>query len=110
MYDNPATSKFAVIEAARSIATKSFADTLWVASDKLSKEFDDQRKTSEMIIDWIDPFVDLKEKVDLITNVEDLRELKKKNQWLWKEIDDYFISHANKLKWSTTANNEQNNG
>jgi len=52
----------------------------------------------------------LRDIIDSITNIEDLRELKKKNQWLWKEIDDYFISHANKLKWSTTANKEQNNG
>lgn len=40
MWDNSAVSKFAVLEAARSIATKSFADTLGIASDKLSKEHD----------------------------------------------------------------------
>jgi len=38
MYDNPASSDFSVIEAARSIATKSFADTLGIASDKLELE------------------------------------------------------------------------
>lgn len=48
MYWNNAVSDFAVLEAARSIATKSFADTLGIASDKLSKEFDDRRK----IIEW----------------------------------------------------------
>ena len=54
MYDNPAISDFAVIEAARSIATKSFADTLWIASDKLSKEFDGIRQEKEEInIEWI---------------------------------------------------------
>lgn len=47
MYSNPAISDFAVLEAARSIATKSFADTLWIASDKLSKEFDAIRKERE---------------------------------------------------------------
>lgn len=47
MYWNPAISNFAVLEAARSIATKSFADTLGIASDKLSKEFDDLRKIKE---------------------------------------------------------------
>lgn len=47
MYDNPAVSKFSVIEAARSIATKSFADTLWIASDKLSKELDEAREKIE---------------------------------------------------------------
>jgi len=49
MYWNPAISNFAVLEAARSIATKSFADTLWIASDKLSKEFDDLRKAKEEV-------------------------------------------------------------
>lgn len=49
MYSNPAVSDFAVLESARSIATKSFADTLWIASDKLSKEFDDLRKAKEDI-------------------------------------------------------------
>ena len=44
MFDNPAVSKFAVIEAARSMATKSFADTLRIASDKLSKELDEVRE------------------------------------------------------------------
>ena len=38
-YDNPASSRFNVYEASRSIATKAFADTLWIASDKLSWEF-----------------------------------------------------------------------
>lgn len=59
MYDNPAVSKFAVIEAARSIATKSFADTLWVASDKLSKELDEVREKieaenipMEKVVEW----------------------------------------------------------
>lgn len=47
MYDNPAVSDFVVLEAARSIATKAFADTLWIASDKLSKEFDEIRKQKE---------------------------------------------------------------
>lgn len=47
MYSNPAISDFVVLEAARSIATKSFADTLWIASDKLSKEFDELRKQRE---------------------------------------------------------------
>ena len=47
MYANPAISDFVVLEAARSIATKSFADTLGIASDKLSKEFDDLRKQRE---------------------------------------------------------------
>ncbi len=47
MYWNPAISNFAVLESARSIATKSFADTLWIASDKLSKEFDELRKQRE---------------------------------------------------------------
>lgn len=47
MYANPAISDFVVLEAARSIATKSFADTLWIASDKLSKEFDELRKQKE---------------------------------------------------------------
>ncbi|HNG97865.1 MAG TPA: hypothetical protein PLW93_06325 [Candidatus Absconditabacterales bacterium] len=49
MYGNPAISNFAVLEAARSIATKSFADTLGIASDKLSKEFDDLRKAKEEV-------------------------------------------------------------
>jgi hypothetical protein len=48
MYDNPAISSFSVIEAARSMATKSFADTLGIASDKLSKEFDEMRKQKEI--------------------------------------------------------------
>lgn len=47
MYANPAISDFVVLEAARSIATKSFADTLGIASDKLSKEFDELRKQKE---------------------------------------------------------------
>ena len=47
MYKNPAVSKFVVMEAARSIATKSFADTLGIASDKLSKEFDGLREKRE---------------------------------------------------------------
>lgn len=49
MYANPAVSDFVVLESARSIATKSFADTLWIASDKLSKEFDELRKQKEEI-------------------------------------------------------------
>lgn len=59
MFDNPAVSKFAVIEAARSIATKSFADTLWIASDKLSKELDEVREKiqqenipMDQVIEW----------------------------------------------------------
>ena len=47
MYWNPAVSDFAVLESARSIATKSFADTLGIESDNLSKEFDDLRKQRE---------------------------------------------------------------
>ena len=47
MYENPATSNFNVYEAARSMATKSFADTLWIASDRLSKEFDNLREERE---------------------------------------------------------------
>ncbi len=42
-YDNPASSRFNVYEASRSIATKAFADTLWIASDRISKEFDQMR-------------------------------------------------------------------
>lgn len=48
-YKNPQTSVFNVYESARSIATKSFADTLWIASDKLSKEFDSIREAKEDI-------------------------------------------------------------
>lgn len=50
MFDNPAVSNYAVLEAARSIATKSFADTLGIASDRLSKEFDSLRKEREASI------------------------------------------------------------
>jgi len=46
-FKNPATNRFNVFESARSIATKSFADTLWIASDKLSKEFDSLRDKIE---------------------------------------------------------------
>lgn len=49
MFQNNAISDFVVLEAARSIATKSFADTLWIASDKLSKEFDSIREAKEDI-------------------------------------------------------------
>lgn len=60
MYSNPAVSDYAVLEAARSMATKSFADTLWVASDKLALEnqaLQEARKTKEEsnmddLIDW----------------------------------------------------------
>ena len=48
-YKNPQTSVYNVYESARSIATKSFADTLWIASDKLSKEFDAIREKKEEI-------------------------------------------------------------
>lgn len=47
MYENVAISDYVVLESARSIATKSFADTLGIASDKLSKEFDEIRKQKE---------------------------------------------------------------
>ena len=47
MYSNPATSDYNALEAARSIATKSFADTLGIASDKLAKEFDERREKIE---------------------------------------------------------------
>lgn len=38
MYNNPATSNFNVLESARSMATKSFADILGIASDRISLE------------------------------------------------------------------------
>jgi hypothetical protein len=47
MYQNPSISNFVVLEAARSIATKSFADTLWIASDRISKEQDELREKRE---------------------------------------------------------------
>ena len=62
MYDNPAISSFSVIEAARSMATKSFADTLGIASDKLSKEFDEMRKQKEIENIWVWEVIDWFEK------------------------------------------------
>lgn len=50
-FQNPKANRFNVFESARSIATKSFADTLWIASDKLSKEFDAIREKVENDID-----------------------------------------------------------
>ena len=47
MFQNPSISNFVVLEAARSIATKSFADTLWIASDRISKEQDELREKRE---------------------------------------------------------------
>lgn len=49
MYDNPAVSSFAVYEAARSQATKSFADTLWIGSDKIWSENEKIEKAREII-------------------------------------------------------------
>lgn len=73
MYDNPATSSFNALEAARSIATKSFADTLGIASDKLSKEFDSQRQDLESsIIDGDKPDTDGKHKEKLAAHLRSL--------------------------------------
>lgn len=59
MYDNPAVSSFAVYEAARSQATKSFADTLWIGSDKIWNENEKIEKAREIIeAENIDDLVD----------------------------------------------------
>ena len=66
MYANPATSNFNVYEAARSMATKSFADTLWIASDRLSKEFDNLREEREA-----EQTIDMSKVVEWFSNVND---------------------------------------
>lgn len=46
-YSNPAVSRFAVYESAKSIATKSFADTFWIGSDKIADENNAIKKLKE---------------------------------------------------------------
>ena len=70
MPDNPAVSTFAALEAARSIATKSFADTLGIASDKLSKEFDELRTQREKENIKMKDVVEWFEKTNLSDNPE----------------------------------------
>ena len=45
---------------------------------------------------------ELKAQIDTIETVEELRVFAKANQWLGKEVDDYFISRAELLKWKST--------
>ena len=96
IYSNQATSRFTVYEAARSMATKSFADTLWIASDKLSKEFDDIRKADEQkVIDW-----DIADKKPAI---DSLRAWLKRN-WLTTEVEankylSEIMNREIKIKW-----------
>jgi len=52
---------------------------------------------------------DWKNKIDRIRTVEELRQFASKNKGKGKDFDNYILSHANKLKWSTTASNEQQN-
>ena len=52
MFENPAVSDFSVIEASRSQATKSFADTLGILSDALINEnekIQEARRNMEII-------------------------------------------------------------
>ena len=52
MFENPAVSDFSVIEASRSQATKSFADTLGIWSDALINEnekIQEARRNMEII-------------------------------------------------------------
>jgi len=64
MYENPATSKFNVYEAAKSQATKSFADTLGIWSDAMRSENQAIQKARNEIIE-----TDLDEATEWFTSV-----------------------------------------
>lgn len=103
MFNNPAVSKFAVLEAARSIATKSFADTLGIASDRLSKEFDELRKERESrIIETTvttDPSIieDRKSQLADCKTVEDVEYLYRQNKPANPEVLSLFTQRKNEI-------------
>lgn len=104
MYDNPAVSNYAVLEAARSIATKSFADTLGIASDRLSKEFDSLRKeresqTLEVVVTTDSTLLaDWQSQLDDCKTLDDVETLYRQNKPTNPQVLALFSNKKNEFK------------